>query len=512
MSTQTKQSTNSSNPSLDILLLQLAEKYSISKTFLAGERIFEEGESGNTMLLILSGTVKVIKKSSVDGMPVQIATRGAGAFLGEMAIVEQSPRSATVVAETNCQVLLFSKENFEKIISEQPALATRVLRSLSRKLRESDYNRISELEANNRRLNEYNRELIRLNTFLDYVIDQSPSAVLLVRRSGEIYRMNKAALRMFHIKNSDESLRIDDLFVDFNIGHLVPDADTTWHGEVSARCGQETFPAYMSITSLSGHVDRLLHMVICQDISELQALNRTIAEFEKYTSAQETAVELAHDLKNLLGVLLGNMELVLMKLSEKQRQSLQRSIEAIEKSSKETLEFVENIMAYREDPAGYKEVDVRAMVKAIVRYCSSQGRFRGIQLDYHVDKAFPARMQIKEGQIQSVIVNLLINAADALVECPGIPEKRIRVSLLPGESKKMAIIRVSDNGPGINPDHLPLLFVERFTTKSDGHGIGLVSSGKIVQKHGGEISADTEIGRGTTFTIRLPLSREPEHA
>ncbi|MBD3258933.1 histidine kinase, partial [candidate division GN15 bacterium] len=68
------------------------------------------------------------------------------------------------------------------------------------------------------------------------------------------------------------------------------------------------------------------------------------------------------------------------------------------------------------------------------------------------------------------------------------------------------------NGPGISKDHLPLLFVERFTTKSEGHGIGLVSSGKIIQKHGGEITADTESGKGTTFTIRLPISRESDHA
>ena len=505
-------SAHSTNPALDILLLQLAEKYSIAKSFLAGERIFEEGDPGSTMLLILSGSVKVIKKSAVDGMPVQIATRGAGAFLGEMAIVEESPRSATVMAETDCQVLLFTKENFEKIVVEQPALATRVLRSLSRKLRESDYNRISELEANNRRLNEYNRELIRLNTFLDYVIDQSPSAVLLVRRSGEIYRMNKAATRMFGVKHTEDTLRIEDFFVNVNLSALVPDPDTTWHGEVSARSGHDIFPAYMSITALSGHVDRLLHMVICQDISELQALNRTIAEFEKYTSAQETAVELAHDLKNLLGVLLGNVELVLMRLSEKQRQTLQRAIEAIEKSSRETLEFVESIMAYREDPAGYKDVDVRSMVKAVVRYCQSQGRFRGISLDYHVDESFPEKMSIKEGQIQSVIVNLLMNAAEALADCPGKPQKNIRVSLLPGEKPNTAIIRVCDNGPGISKEHLPMLFVERFTTKNEGHGIGLVSSGKIVQKHGGEITADTESGKGTTFTIRLPIARETGHA
>jgi signal transduction histidine kinase len=67
---------------------------------------------------------------------------------------------------------------------------------------------------------------------------------------------------------------------------------------------------------------------------------------------------------------------------------------------------------------------------------------------------------------------------------------------------------VIDNGPGIRQELLPKLFKEKFTTKEKGHGIGLMSVAKIIQAHGGSIEVDSQPDQGTTFEIRLPLSRE----
>ena len=121
-------SLSSSNTALDLFLIQLAGRYSISRTYSPGEVIFTEGDPGNTMLLILDGSIRITKNSPESGKPLDIAYRGSGDFLGEMALVEESPRFATASAESHCEVLEFSKDNFEKIIREQPALATRVLK------------------------------------------------------------------------------------------------------------------------------------------------------------------------------------------------------------------------------------------------------------------------------------------------------------------------------------------------------------------------------------------------
>ncbi len=497
----------STNPALDLFLIQLAGRYSNSKNYSAGESLFEEGERGVTMLLILSGNVDIFKQSRNDDTRLLIGRRGAGEFLGEMALVEELPRSATVIAQTPCEVLEFSKENFEKVIQEAPALATRVLQSLSNKLRESDIYRIQELEENNRILNATNEELIRLNIFLDCIIDRSPSAILLATRTGQIFRLNSAAVSMFGLEDGGENSIVDDFFSGFTLANFRKNSEDSWHGEVTAYRKGEEFPAFLSVASLTGHNQSVLHLLMCQDVSEMHEYHRTIGEFEKFASARQTAVELAHDLKNMLGILHGNVELVVSRLTEEQKTKSKRAINAIEQTMGETNQYVEGIMAYREERSDFKPVNFRTMTKAILRFCTMQGIFKDVSLEYSIDPKFPRTILVKDGQIQSVFINLLSNAAEALDELEDTSYKGIQVDLSVDSTGKWAIIKVLDNGPGIPQKHLSKVFKKSFTTKPDGHGIGLVSIAKIIESHDGEISVDSSSETGTTFTVKLPLDR-----
>ncbi len=437
-----------------------------------------------------------------------IALRGPGDFIGEMALVEESPRFATVVAGSDCQVLEFSRDNFEKVISEQPALATRVLRSLSSKLRESDSSRMEELEENNRLLTKTNEELVHLNSFLDCVVDQSPSPILLTTNHGDIFRMNKATIRMFEIANPEDDLVIDSLIEGFNINDILANDVESWHGEATGFRNAERFPVYLSVTSLSGHADMLLYLIICQDISELKVLNQTIVDIEKYESAQETASELAHDLKNYLGVLIGNVELALTRITPEQKSQMKNSFQAISDTSREIVQFVENMMIYRDDKSEFREVDLPAAVRALMRFCRSQVAFQTIKFVRRVGSDFPSAIPVKEDQIRRVIVNLLVNAAEALSQCADKENKQIIIEMNTRPEEGMAVIKVIDNGPGIDKGLLSKVFKERFTTKDRGHGIGLMSVFKIVQAHGGQIQIDSKIGEGTSFEFTLPLTRE----
>jgi len=496
---------NSSNPALDLFLFQLATKYSISKAYSPGEVIFAEGDTGRTMLLILHGIVKIVKGSSEDGRPVEIAKRGAGEFFGEMALVEQSPRFASVVAVTDCEVLEFSKENFERIIKEQPALATRVLRSLSKKLRESDSDRIAELEESNRLLDASNKELKRLNAFLDTVIDQSPTAIFITTYSGGIFRKNEAAVRMFDLEGASEDINVESLFQNLKIGELELDKRTNWHGEVTAKRGDRTFPSYIAVTSLTGHDNSTLYLVICQDISELQAFNNAMRDLEKYSSAQSTAAEFAHDLKNYFGAITCGVDLLVENLPDEQRNSLSKSVGAVQSSVKQIMSYVDKAMVNTGGQADAKTKDVTEVINAVIRFCKTQVRFQGIDLNLNVHPDTPKEIRLKEVQIQSVILNLLVNAAEALSEKKGDEMRAICVDVIPDFESASLHIKITDNGPGINPEFLPKLFKERQTTKKDGHGIGLVSVGKIINSHGGAVSVNSEPGKGAMFDVVLPI-------
>lgn len=111
------------------------------------------------------------------------------------------------------------------------------------------------------------------------------------------------------------------------------------------------------------------------------------------------------------------------------------------------------------------------------------------------------------GEIKQVIVNLLVNAAHAIAE-------RGVITISTRADEKYIYLSVSDTGSGISADNLRRIFDPFFTTKpvGKGTGLGLWISSSIVQKHGGTISVNSELGKGTTFVVKLPITQEEIHS
>ena len=109
-------------------------------------------------------------------------------------------------------------------------------------------------------------------------------------------------------------------------------------------------------------------------------------------------------------------------------------------------------------------------------------------------------------RLHRVVINVVENAAQALAEAPGDRAKRIfvRTTVAAGE----LVLTVEDTGPGIPPENLSRIFEPLFSTKNFGTGLGLPTVKQIVKQHDGIISVDSEVGRGTCVTIRLPLCAE----
>ncbi|MFQ5572563.1 MAG: sensor histidine kinase, partial [Rhodothermales bacterium] len=113
------------------------------------------------------------------------------------------------------------------------------------------------------------------------------------------------------------------------------------------------------------------------------------------------------------------------------------------------------------------------------------------------------RIHCYPGQLNQVFMNLLVNAAQAIEEQGEIV---IEAEVVEAD----VVIRISDTGKGIPPENLEKLFNPFFTTKAigEGTGLGLSISYGIIQKHHGRIEVESEVGRGTTFTIYLPITEE----
>jgi len=161
----------------------------------------------------------------------------------------------------------------------------------------------------------------------------------------------------------------------------------------------------------------------------------------------------------------------------------------------------------------YINYDLKTVIDDVLFSLRIQPRFKLIHFTNNIAEDLP-NVEMDVGQIQQVLMNLFINAGDA------IGEQAIRMQNSQEEYKgeisitaffdpdtEVAAIEISDNGSGMSGDTLQKIFALHFTTKKGGHGLGLHNCQKIIENHGGEIIARSQEDKGTTFSITLPRVR-----
>ena len=156
----------------------------------------------------------------------------------------------------------------------------------------------------------------------------------------------------------------------------------------------------------------------------------------------------------------------------------------------------------RRSKEDFRKVDLNRAIETTLSFSSPHLAAGKVTVVKKFDEGL-RKVRGDRGQLQQVILNLVTNARDAMAEGGKL---EIGTANFPGRPEVTVTVR--DQGSGIAPEHLDRLFDPFFTTKPPGEGIGLglsVAYG-IVESHGGEIAVESEPGRGTVFTIRLPAA------
>jgi two-component system NtrC family sensor kinase len=178
----------------------------------------------------------------------------------------------------------------------------------------------------------------------------------------------------------------------------------------------------------------------------------------------------------------------------------------------ESREGIERVRKIVQDLKGFSHVDVRSDwqlcnlhqgLDSTLNMVNNETKYRAEIIKEYGD--IP-NVECVQSQINQVVMNLVINASHALG-----PE-RGKIHVRTGRSSENVWIDVEDNGSGIPKEVLPRIFDPFYTTKpvGKGTGLGLSLSYGIVQKHSGNITVQTEVGKGTTFRVTLPI-RQPKH-
>jgi CheY-like chemotaxis protein/two-component sensor histidine kinase len=208
---------------------------------------------------------------------------------------------------------------------------------------------------------------------------------------------------------------------------------------------------------------------------------------------------MAHEINNALAVIFGQTE----EDETRSPDDLRPALAKVDAQARRIADIVQGVLgvarprAPRSLPLDLQELTVKTL--DLVGHDLSR---QGIRLETIVGDDLPLA-EADPQQVQQVLLNLITNALQAMAGSGAGGWLRVEVR----EEGTLLAVRVIDNGPGIAADVLPRIFDPFFSTKEKGSGLGLSVSYAIARAHGGDLRVDSEVGRGTTFTLLLPIAQ-----
>jgi signal transduction histidine kinase len=243
------------------------------------------------------------------------------------------------------------------------------------------------------------------------------------------------------------------------------------------------------------------HMVeqLRESRAEIERLHRTqMSRAEHLATLGELATGLAHEIRNPLAGIAGVIEIVSRDLPATSPARL--VVKDVRQEIARINQIVTDLLqTARPHPPKVRKSDLNTTVEHAVMLGRQQALAKSIQITLQKDPSLP-EIEHDSDQIHQVLLNLLINALQAIDH-----DGKISVSVK--ALRKVAVVEVTDNGRGIPPEQLPHIFRPFFTTKGDGTGLGLSLARRIVEDHQGRIDVASTVGKGSTFTVVLPLQR-----
>ena len=227
-----------------------------------------------------------------------------------------------------------------------------------------------------------------------------------------------------------------------------------------------------------------------------------MAEAERLAMIGQLAAGVAHEINNPLTGIILYCDIVLKSMPEDDVK--RKSLEKIYHEAMRCKSIVKGLLDFaRHKKPETKEASVNQTLETTLSLVKNQPLFHNIHLKNDLDQSLPL-IKIDAGQIQQVFMNIIMNAVEAM---DGKGDLSIKSQL--SEDEKYIEISFTDTGPGIKSEHLKRIFEPFFTTKDASHGgvgIGLAISYRIIRNHNGRVDVTSEMRKGTTFTIKLPVS------
>jgi signal transduction histidine kinase len=361
----------------------------------------------------------------------------------------------------------------------------------------------------------YGDSLLAPREFASEILETLPDGVALLRLDGCVRSANGAMARLLEQPGRAlAGLRLADRLSEAGDLHA---ADGERRGELLTQSGRRV-PVAISTRSLRDEQGSPLGtVVVVRDLAEVVSLRDRLVLSGRLAAVGELAAGIAHEINNPLAFVRANLSLL--------RQHWGSLADALEKSDgatvadellaegedliDESLEGVDRAISIVRDVRGLAHggsrrrtlADLHALLDGVLRMAAPQLRARA-RIEKRYGPLVPVRCAPQE--LQQVFLNLLLNAAQAVGESGAI----LIETQQDGESG--VVVHVEDDGCGIAAEHLERIFDPFFTTKAvgEGSGLGLGIAHGIVRSHGGEIRVASAPGRGSRFSVHLPVDAD----
>jgi len=335
-------------------------------------------------------------------------------------------------------------------------------------------------------------ELERLKDYSQNIIESLTVGVAVCDEDGKIIGWNRVLEDIFSMKKEsvmNEKLR--DVIGETNFSAIFP-SDT-----------HKDYRLLSEITlNMPSNAKKIFDIVKTPllDITEKISLQQQLLTSEKLASIGLLSAGVAHEINTPLTGISSYVQILQKKLSESSHAKI---LEKIDTQTERVARIVKNLLNFARNPSesAYFQTDIKESLQSIISLIDY--KLKNMNIDLKINLAPLKPIWAQEERLQQVFINIILNAIDAM---PNGGTLNIELS----QHDNMAVIKIADTGTGIDAQHLPHIFDPFFTTKGlgKGTGLGLSISYAIIQEHNGRITVDSESGRGSTFSIYIPMNLE----
>lgn len=360
------------------------------------------------------------------------------------------------------------------------------------------------------------------------MIENAPYGIYRATAAGQLLRVNPALQKMLGYDSADELLKMNlatDLYSEPQEHQRIIELLATEKGFKDVEVEWKRKDGTLAKARCSGllvrdEAEQEAHFeVFAEDATEKRLLERQLQLAQKMEAVGRLSGGIAHDFNNLLGVIIGYSEVLKKRL--KISDPLREHAEEIEKAGQRAASLTRQLLAFsRQQVLAPAVLNLNALLtdlgKMLPRLIGED-----VELALKLDPKI-GLVKADQSQIEQVVMNLVVNARDALpqggrlvVETANVTLNQAYTLLHPGSRVgPYVMLSVTDNGTGMSVETLAHLFEPFFTTKERGKGtgLGLATVYGVVKQSGGYIWVDSEPGKGSSFKVYLPQIEEPASA